>query len=803
MGRMPRRSLRIATQSATLILALFACSMPAGLPFLATPTLTQTLTPTPTSTPTPTPTPLPVAHFEAAEQALANGDWQQAEAEYLTALVVSGDPADQAEAQLGVGIAREHAGRLVDAVEALTLFIQLFPSDERLDDAYLVRAEARRALGETDLAIADYDSYLALRPGVLDSYVNERVGDLLRDSGRTSEAAARYRAAASAPGLGGGLGLEIKIGRLYLDGDDPASALAQFDSIYQANTNPEVRAAMNRLAGLALEAMGDFDGANARYLENLAAYPDEYDTYLGLIRLVEARVPVDDYLRGYIDYQAGAYEPALVALNRAAEFSPSGAAYYYLGLARRALGDHYGAIAAFNQVIAAYPYDALWTDSWFQRALTEWAYIDQPLDAVETYLDFVAEAPLSPSAPDALFSAGRTAERLSDLNRAAEIWLRIPAEYPASELADRGAFEAGIVRLRLGETDAARTAFELAETQADEPREHAAALLWIGKARLAVGDVAGSQLSWQASAAADPTGYYSVRAEDLLAGLAPFTSFRSPNLAPNLEAERAQAEAWLRTTFAVTGPDPLSSLSPELESDPRMVRGLEFWSVGFFTEAETELEALRLSVQFDPEATYRLLHKLLELRLFNPAIFAARQILDLAGMDDAGTMQAPIYFNRIRFGLYFDDILLPEAERYGLDPLLLLSVVRQESLFDGYATSSASARGLMQVVPATGDAIAAQLGWPGGYTEADLYRPIVSLRFGTYYLASQRDAFGGDLFAALAAYNAGPGNSIIWDGLAPDDPDLFLEVIRFQETYLYITRIYEFYAIYRRLYTTP
>ena len=800
---MSRRNLRIAIHTITPLLALLACALPAGLPFAPTPTPTQTLTPTPTSTPTATPTPVPEPHFDAAQLALSNGDWDQAEAEYLTALVLSGDPSDQAEAQLGVGIARLRAGRIEEAVEAFTLFAQLFPSDDRLDDAFLLRAEAHRALGESDLAIADYDAYLALRPGTLDSFVNERVGDLLSGDARYGEAAERYRAAASAPRLGGTLVLEIKIGRLFLDGDQPADALAQFDTIYQANTENAVRAAMNRLAGLALEAMGDLDGANARYLDNLASYPDEYETYLSLIRLVEARVPVDDYLRGYIDYQAGAYEPALIALDRAAEVGPSGAVFYYRGLSRRALGDHYGAMADFNQVIASYPYDSLWTDAWFQKALVEWAYIDQPLDALETYLDFVAAAPASPSAPDALFSAGRTAERLSDLHHAADIWLRIPAEYPGSELADRGAFEAGIVRIRLGEVDAAQAAFELAESHADEPGERAAALLWIGKARLALGDVDGGRLSWQAAAAEDPTGYYSARAEDLLADLAPFTSFRAPNLTPDLEAERAQGEAWLRTTFAITGSDPLTELSPELAADTRMVRGLEFWSVGLFSEAEAELESLRLAVEHDPEATYRLLHKLLELRFYNPAIFAARQILNLAGLDDAGTMGGPIYFNRIRFGVYFDDLLLPEADRYGLDPLLLLSVVRQESLFDGYATSSASARGLMQVVPATGEMIAGQLGWPPGYEEADLYRPIVSLRFGAFYLASQRDAFSGDLYAALAAYNAGPGNSIIWTGLAPGDPDLFLEVVRFQETYLYLTRIYEFYAIYRRLYTSP
>jgi soluble lytic murein transglycosylase len=74
----------------------------------------------------------------------------------------------------------------------------------------------------------------------------------------------------------------------------------------------------------------------------------------------------------------------------------------------------------------------------------------------------------------------------------------------------------------------------------------------------------------------------------------------------------------------------------------------------------------------------------------------------------------------------------------------------------------------------------------------------VSVRFGTCYLAAQRDRFNGDLYAALAAYNAGPGNAAPWHELAPDDPGLFLEVIRLQQPHQYIRRIYEIYTIYRR-----
>jgi soluble lytic murein transglycosylase len=102
-------------------------------------------------------------------------------------------------------------------------------------------------------------------------------------------------------------------------------------------------------------------------------------------------------------------------------------------------------------------------------------------------------------------------------------------------------------------------------------------------------------------------------------------------------------------------------------------------------------------------------------------------------------------------------------------------------------------------MPATGDYIAQRLAWPD-YDTADLYRPHVGLAFGAYYLAEQLDTFDGNVYAALSAYNAGPGNAARWHAAAGDDPDAYLEVVDFPETRSYIRRIYTGYAAYRHLY---
>jgi soluble lytic murein transglycosylase len=231
-----------------------------------------------------------------------------------------------------------------------------------------------------------------------------------------------------------------------------------------------------------------------------------------------------------------------------------------------------------------------------------------------------------------------------------------------------------------------------------------------------------------------------------------------------------------------------------------MVRGSELWRLNQLEDARREFESYRLDVQNDPVKTFRLANYLIEIGLYRSGIIASRQVLDLAGLDDAATLTAPAWFNHQRFGLYYGDLVQANADEYGFDPLFITSVMRQESLFEGFVTSTAGARGLMQIIPSTGEEISRFLNWPANYTEDDLYRPAVSITFGASYLNRQRAYFNGDIYATLAAYNGGAGNASKWLALADGDMDLFVEVIRFSETRDYIRRIYELYQIYTGIY---
>ncbi len=148
---------------------------------------------------------------------------------------------------------------------------------------------------------------------------------------------------------------------------------------------------------------------------------------------------------------------------------------------------------------------------------------------------------------------------------------------------------------------------------------------------------------------------------------------------------------------------------------------------------------------------------------------------------------------------YWSD-LVANAERNGLDPYLVASLIRQESEFNPGAVSSAKAYGLMQLLPSTGKSMAKKAGMKG-FTTNTLLNPASNLQLGTIYLAGVLDRFGGQKEYALAAYNAGDVPVRNWQA-ANDYRDIaeFVETIPYTETREYVQAILRNREIYRTLY---
>ncbi|MFL5733037.1 MAG: lytic transglycosylase domain-containing protein, partial [Chloroflexia bacterium] len=242
------------------------------------------------------------------------------------------------------------------------------------------------------------------------------------------------------------------------------------------------------------------------------------------------------------------------------------------------------------------------------------------------------------------------------------------------------------------------------------------------------------------------------------------------------------------------------SPDPRIVKDPEVQRAVALLTLDYEDEAYTAFKALAERMKSEGDAL-GLAQVVLYLRYHASPRTTMTAAETLASMD-AGRdlLKRPKLLLKTIYSTPYAPLVLQEAATRNIDPLVVYSLMRQESQFVPDARSHADARGLTQVIPSTGQGIADQLG-DADFQSFDLYMPIVNIRYGTYYLASNLPQFDRKLFPTLAAYNAGPGNAARWlAGSALIDPDLYAERIDLFETADYLEQVYLNYGFYRSIY---
>jgi len=140
------------------------------------------------------------------------------------------------------------------------------------------------------------------------------------------------------------------------------------------------------------------------------------------------------------------------------------------------------------------------------------------------------------------------------------------------------------------------------------------------------------------------------------------------------------------------------------------------------------------------------------------------------------------------------------ATQYGVDPLFVVSVIREESKFLSKSESHKGAKGLMQLMPSTAQSIAESLG-DKTYSEEDLLNPEKNIQYGTWYLASLQRVFANNTTLVTAAYNGGRGHVQEWINNGQIDPNnICLQDIPFKETRDYVGRVLKSYEKYIKIY---
>ena len=741
--------------------------------------------------------------------------------------------------------ALEQLRRLGDALAAGEISLPAASGEtvaQVLVNSLFLRGEALAGVDRFTDAAAAYRAFLERRPQ-LSGVVEERIADALLALDERPQAADALRRAAGAAITADEEARLLERLAAVLEGIDrwdeaasiydqilfgPVQAAPASDNILGHRESTIYRAGYLYRAGMAYVAAGDEEAAILRWSMALAEDPASDAAYLSLIQLENRDVPVDPFLRGEIYLFAEAYNPAIAAFERYLEKSPHAAraGEAWLGTARSLMGLEQWAEArlAIDRVLADFPNCVCFGEAWLARARTAFE-VGAPAEGRRIYRTFARAHPHDPLAPEALWLSARSSlaagviqdarGAVDPFDEAVSDLLRLADAFPSSPRAADGLAVAGIGAFEHGRYEQAANLFErlLSEYPGMQPDF---ATYWLGRARHAQGEVKAARALWHALAARTPETFYG-----LLAGLDVDAAHPGRNLVPRLarmdmtvpalpgdDGSRAFAEDWLRgpqgfpraqNTAAATAADNVDpwGLPQTVIDDPDLVKSELLLALGRRGEGLQLLERIYWRYHNDPAALYPLMLRFHKLAANKLSITAAHRLIQLS---PAGrTAAAPLFIQRFAYPRHYARLVETQAAEFEIAPQLLYGLIFQESHFEPAARSYAGARGLMQILPGTGWEIAHNLNYPNYSTEL-LDLPIVSIRFGAYYLRWARDYAGGNDIAAVAGYNAGPRKAGFWLSRTEPDDALFIFRVPYYDTRRYLQGILICFAHYLRIY---
>ena len=776
---------------------------PTRPPTLHPPTFTPTLTPppTPTQTPTPTITPTPPTDNQLA-RALLEALWieDNERVEHLLKRTLDATPYLQF-LLARIQVQQHRADEAIPRLQALTAQAgQSVPQE-----VYLVLARAFEDTGRAADALDAYRTYVARQPTPpLADIAYYQMAHLQKEWGDWAEADQSYRRAIALAQGDNRYRWQWERARMLAEHLRVEEALEAYTALLQANVPPIWRAQayldrgrMLLLLGRPQEAYRDLRACVELAVETQGGsrpahvHPELIPyAYRALLILVEAKQPVDDYTRGVVDVESGAYGPGSKALlyylrNITAHH---GDAHAYLARALKGLGNIQGAIQQWETIIRTHPECPCWDTAWFQLAAL-YRQVGEPQRSVRLLRELTRHPQASPdlrararlAIADHWLREGNTENALSE-------YVRLAYETPGTREGTRAALIAAVLYL----PQHPRNAIALIEhslNAAPHPAWEPPLRYWLGVAYARVGEEDAARQQWEHLAATRPNTVYAFRAAQRLRALgSPIPRWRPP----------AGTEETAPLSVLVSPDERIAQWQQQVHVDPTtgnlLQRAAAYESAGMDTAAISTYTSVLQHLE-DEQALITLGTILRDSGYPQLGIQAALRSMKLRGQS---LNQLPAAYWPLLYPTPARSYITDIAQEFDLDPALMYAIIRQESHFATVATSTANARGLMQLMPGTARDAARGLGL-SIQSEGELYRPLLNLRLGAYYFSFVFHRFEGNLTAALAAYNAGPGNADQWIAYYGAERDRFTELIPLLETRTYIREVERQWFIYQAL----
>jgi soluble lytic murein transglycosylase-like protein len=417
----------------------------------------------------------------------------------------------------------------------------------------------------------------------------------------------------------------------------------------------------------------------------------------------------------------------------------------------------------------------------------------------DAYSRLVERFPKDSRAAEVLWMRAFDDEMAGRADSALAGYERIARDFPQHARSGEAMFRAGLVRLRRGDAAGARSAFVSLEGARKSGKLTGAARYWEGKALadLSLSGIpadtaraAEARAAWSSLVREFPFGHYGhlAREELLRRGALP------DSLAWAVLLNRADGAAVAQWLDAVA---PAASPRPEGFGESRYLPVRSLFGLGLDTLAVLTLQARANASAGALRPWYEAATSCRAAGFDYEAYRFGQKLADRLPIERWPS--APVAVLRLFYPPSYEAFIRPAAERHGVPARLASALIKQESGFDPNAVSRVGARGLMQLMPATGAEQARKEGLAGFHPDS-LFVPAVNVRLGVAYLGDLLRRHGGDVSLTLAHYNAGPTALERWmprlEGRPPED---VAEDIGYAETREYVKRVGANWKTYRVL----
>ncbi|MGM0367020.1 MAG: tetratricopeptide repeat protein [Actinomycetota bacterium] len=407
--------------------------------------------------------------------------------------------------------------------------------------------------------------------------------------------------------------------------------------------------------------------------------------------------------------------------------------------------------------------------------------------ALSYYDQLVANFPQSNFSDDSLYRAGRIYFFQDNLEKAIEKYTLVVEKYPNGDRLSEVLWELGWIHYTLQDYQTAMNIFTNMANSFKSTTLEEKGLFWKAQCLKNMGRVEEATEIYKNIVNLNSYSYYTFISKEILKTMDHY--LRIPPVDKAANPQNSDIEQKLPKVYSILRKD-----IEEIDTSVHIEKALELLKLDLLNNASIEIEAgkdeienfLTLSTLFLESEDYY--------NCINIVIKNSKELkYNLEGLYKD-------YYYYLAYPYGYRDLVVKYASKYGVDPLFILAVMRQESHFKSDAHSYAGAKGLMQIMPATGSSIAPNIGITNFNTES-LYDPEISIMMGSYYISQQLNNFNHNKFYALGAYNGGPGAMSSWISKWGDkDIFEFVENIPYSETKHYIKVVMENYYLYKMLY---